>query len=229
VTPSVAWVRGHHFLTARLGASSTVVDLGAHRGEFSAELARRFGCRCVALEPVGALIRAAPADSRISIMQEAIAPVDGPVTLHLKQNPEANTLLAHGADAGELTVQGTTWASLRRRAGLARVALLKVDVEGAELDLLRSLEPNDLRAIEQITVEFHPELLGGTAEVRQAIARLEALEFWPVRFSRGYGDVLLVNQSVFRLSLAQKLWLRHGIRNWLGLKRVVRRWTGRAA
>lgn len=224
----VASVRGHHFLTARLGTAAVVVDLGAHRGEFSAEISKRFGCRCVALEPVGALIGVV-VDPRINVMQEAIALKDGPVVLHLSRNPEAHTLLpdARRTSAGELTVRGTTWASLRQRAGLNEIALLKVDIEGAEVGLLRAMTEPELRAIEQLTVEFHPEITG-IAPIREAVARLEALGFWPVRFSRGYGDVLFVNQAAFGLGQLQRLWLRHGVRNWLGVKRIVRRWMERA-
>ncbi|MGH8131328.1 MAG: FkbM family methyltransferase [Steroidobacteraceae bacterium] len=226
----VAWIRGHHFLTGRLDASSSVVDLGAHRGEFSAELARRFGCRCFALEPVEELIREAPPHPRITVVPEAIAAADGPIVLHLKRNPEANSLLAQapGDSAGDRTVAGTSWSSLQRRLGLDRVALLKVDIEGAELELLQALTPQELAAIEQLTVEFHAEALGGVAGIRQVVGRLRAMGFWAVRFSRGYGDVLFVNQAAFQLSLAQRLWLRHAIRNWLGFLRRARRWAGRA-
>ena len=225
----VAWVRGHHFLTARLGPSATVVDLGAHRGEFSLEVARRFGCHCLAVEPVAGLTAALAGEARIRVLHAAIAPADGPVVLHLKQNPEANTLLAGsaGPGAGELSVTGQTWSSLRRRAGLEAVGLLKVDVEGAEVDLLRGMSAGELRAIEQITVEFHPEVTG-MGPVRDVVARLEGLGFWSVRFARGYGDVLFVNQATFGLTLFQRLWLRHAVRNWLGLKRIARRWAGAA-
>lgn len=225
MTLNVAWVRGHHFLTSRLGAASVVVDLGAHRGEFSAELVRRFACRCVALEPVATLI-GRPDDLRIEVRHEAIASRDGPVVLHLKQNPEATTLLdSADADAGDVTVAGTTWRSLCQRAGLERIALLKIDVEGAEVDLLRAMTAAELGAIEQLTVEFHPELTGVRA-VRDILARLRSLGFWVVRFSRGYGDVLVLNPAVFGLGIGHRLWLRFVTRNWLGLKRVVRRWAG---
>ena len=228
--PEVAWVRGHHFLTTRLGPAAVVVDLGAHRGEFSGELVRLFGCRSIAVEPVEELIRAAPANPLITVVPQAIAATDGPIQLHLKENPEAHSLLAHapGAGAGDRTVVGTTWASLCRRFGIERVALLKVDIEGGELALLRTMSAQQLLAIEQLTVEFHPEVLGGLAEIGQVMERLEASGFWPIRFSRGYGDVLFVNRAAFGLSLAHGLWLRHVVRNGLGLKRMVCRWAGRA-
>jgi FkbM family methyltransferase len=230
VSLDVAWVRGHHFLANGLDANSVVVDLGAHRGQFSLELARRLGCRCVAVEPVAALIAEAGGDPRIRIVNAAMAPQDGPVVLRLQQNPEANTLLPEGAAAGigELRVPGTTWPSLRQGAGLQRVALLKVDIEGAEVELLQTMTAPELAAIDQITVEFHPDLTGPTA-VRETIARVEAQGFWSVPFSRGYGDVLLLNQATFHLNAPQRLWLRHAVRNWLGLKRIARRWLGRAA
>jgi FkbM family methyltransferase len=225
----IACVRGHHFLTSRLDASATVVDLGAHRGEFSAGIARRFGCHCLALEPVAELLAATGGDPRIRVLHAAIAAVDGPVALHLKRNPEASTLVAGsaGEDAGERAVAGTTWSSLRQRAGLGQVALLKIDVEGAEVDLLRAMSPADLQAIEQLAVEFHPDVTG-MGPIREVVARLGALGFWTVRFSRGYGDVLFVNQAVFALGLPRRLWLRHVVRNWLGIQRILRRWAGRA-
>jgi hypothetical protein len=45
--PWVLSLVDYHFLSAPIGALGRLsVDLGAHLGEFSAEISERFGCRC---------------------------------------------------------------------------------------------------------------------------------------------------------------------------------------
>src|SRR5690606_9800142 len=58
-----------------------------------------------------------------------------------------------------------TLSRAKRELGVARIALLKVDVEGAELDVLRGVDDADWAAIDQVLAEVH-DVDGRVAQIR---------------------------------------------------------------
>ena len=61
-----------------------------------------------------------------------------------------------------------TLSRVKRELGVARIALLKVDVEGAELDVLRGIDPADWPAIDQVVAEVH-DVDGRVTQVRELL------------------------------------------------------------
>ena len=51
----ITTIRGHSFYTGLVNRESIVVDLGAHKGEFSSEMSNSFGCKCYLVEALPAL------------------------------------------------------------------------------------------------------------------------------------------------------------------------------
>lgn len=71
---------------------------------------------------------------------------------------ESIDLLIEGLhDGHSLEVPVTTVSALLREHGIGRVALLKVDVERAELDVLRGVAPADWPRIDAVVAEVHDE------------------------------------------------------------------------
>ena len=82
------------------------------------------------------------------------------------------------------------------RAGLSRVDVMKVDVEGAELDVFESALESDLRLIGQISVEFHDFIYPKLRPRVEAVKlRLCAMGFWMINFSLDNTDVLFINRE----------------------------------
>jgi hypothetical protein len=124
-------------------------------------------------------------------------------------------------------VPGTTIEDLLARHRVDRAALVKLDVEGAELEILEALEPDTLARIDQLTVEFHdfidPEQSGA---VQAVTARLRAAGFQCLRFSLDNSDVLFVNRRK-PLSVPQRVWIFARYKYPRGISRRLRRWLGR--
>src|SRR5262249_38303020 len=78
------------------------------------------------------------------------------------------------------------------------IEVLKLDIEGAEIDVIDSLPDDLIRRIAQLTIEFH-DWLGYYSEtdVATRVDRIAALGFRELFWSRkrNSADVLLINGS----------------------------------
>lgn len=224
--PFVARVCGHSFLPGLLGTGPTVLDAGMNRGEFSRAMMDAHDATVFAVEPSRQLFDAAPPpDSpRLHVWQVALGGRDGRASLHVCKDHDATLLDAprFGRKVREEVV--TVWSLGRFLAetGLQTADLLKVDIEGMELDLFEAATDVELRRFRQITVEFHDFLWPEqAARVARAKRRLEGAGFRRIDFSLDSTDVLFVRAD--SLSWPAWFWLRYVVRNWRGFRRLFRR------
>jgi FkbM family methyltransferase len=210
-------VRGHSLYTPPLGARSVVVDLGANHGEFALQMSRRFGGRYYLVEANPELQDTLRRETAFPVLPYAIAPRDGPVHFNVAKNDEGSSILPLPETsvydctlARTVEVAGKRLETILAEISEPRIDLLKVDIEGAEIEMLTTADPARLRAIGQITVEFHGDSafgFGMNREVGQAIQRLGQLGFVALNFSRPLRtDVLFVNLALHRLSKPRALW-----------------------
>ena len=166
---------------------STIVDIGANRGQF-ALVARRClpQARILSFEPLPAAaekFRAVFAgDDRVTLHEVAIGPVPGNATIHISRRDDSSSLLPI-TSAQVALFPGTTEvataivrvAPLREFIPAAKIeapALLKVDVQGFELEALRGCEDLlDRFACVYAECSF-VELYGGQALADEVIAWL---------------------------------------------------------
>lgn len=127
----------------RLDRSSVVVDVGANIGMFALPVSHATKARVIAVEPVSstfallnANVRRNRADDVITTVQSAVGDVAGEVVV-TTGGQSANYVLTGRAAArtGEELVPVTTLDELLD--GEARIDLVKVDVEGLELKVMR--------------------------------------------------------------------------------------------
>jgi FkbM family methyltransferase len=217
---------GHSAVVDWLGPGSVVLDLGASRGRFAAAAIERFGCRVIAVEPVAALHAALPGHPLLRTERLAVAATGEDVQLRVGGSDEDATIAAavpRGNGAVE-HVRGVTLAELLDRLELDRAALVKMDIEGAELDVLETAAPETLARFDQLTVEFHDFLVPEWRQRVDAIdRRLRRLGFHGLRVSRDRSDILYVNLAVHPLGRLTRLWLTLRYRYLWGAARVVRK------
>ena len=214
-------LRDHSFFFSALNRQSVVVDAGGNRGDFAQGIAQRFDCRVLVLEPVPELFESIPAGPNVQKFPCALTPQSGTFQFNVARNPEANSLrpLRLEEMLAAIEVHGVSLEDFMREQGLERIDLLKIDVEGAEIDLLLQAEERVLARVSQITVEFHAhtlELLSNreeeTEKVGEVIARMQRLGFSVLnRSSPFYIDVLFVNRAALGVTAfgAALIQLRH--------------------
>jgi FkbM family methyltransferase len=203
-------IRGHTILP-RLDSSSVVLDCGANRGEFATHVSQKFGSKVFSLEPNPELVKTFPAVKNVTLLPYALADQDGTMTLNVGVNCEASSLIttAAGGSTGSVEVQVRSLATLLKELQVSRVALLKLDIEGAEIGVILKSSDELLQACDQLTIEFH-DMIGYTPveQVKQAIDRLERLGFRACRQTyNGHGDMLFVNTKTIPFSSFQQFWV----------------------
>ena len=224
----ITTIRGHSFYTGLVNRESIVVDLGAHKGEFSSEMSNSFGCKCYLVEALPALYSKIVEGPLVQKYNFAMAGRDEPAELFISKNLEGSTITgspATGSD-GAVTVDGVTLGTLMARAGIDTIDLLKMDIEGAEIRLLEAARDGILSNITQMTVEFHDFVPGvvSTHQVTEIKKRLQGLGFYVIKFSRSLNtDVLFINRKLSRMSRAEYWYIKYIVKYSRGISRIFQK------
>ena len=203
-------IRGHYLWAPPLTSQSVLIDAGAHRGEFSAEIMRRFGCQCHLIEANPMLAEKLCVLGAATITTVALGARDGRASFHVRENPESGSLSGSSTECvTAVEVETMSLPRLMERIGVEKIDLLKLDIEGAEFELIASTPEDVLRLLSQITVEFHDfqARFAGQRLFENARARLRSLGFICCVMSfRTNGDVLFLNRERLRLGALQSAY-----------------------
>lgn len=181
----------HEPVLAALGCA-TVVDIGANRGQFALVAERCFpSARIVSFEPLPGPARKYRllfgGRENIRLHQSAIGPQAGTVTMHVSRRDDSSSLLPITAlqdslfpGTAERSTEMVPVAPLDTFVSADSIlspALLKLDVQGYELQALRGCEPL-LERFEFVYAECSfVELYAGQALAHEVIAYLQERGF----------------------------------------------------
>jgi FkbM family methyltransferase len=149
-----------------------VADVGSHIGASVAWLsAHHPEARILAFEPNPRSHRklAAVAARRptVEVVEAAVGGSPGRRVLSCPPDRHIASSL-HGAPGGDqVEVECVTLDAACARAGLERIDLLKLDIEGSELEVLRSFQ--GLHQVRVVMGEFHPGLAGTREQLQAAL------------------------------------------------------------
>lgn len=134
---------------------SVILDLGSHMGASLLYFRSRYpDARIIGVEPdprTFERLRQNAAQLGVEVRHAAVTPRDGEVTFYPARQGWSSSLYPNGSDP--VVVTGRSLDSLLDELGLATVDLLKLDVEGAEHDLLAS--SRRLSDVRMIVGELH--------------------------------------------------------------------------
>lgn len=211
---------GHHFVEEFSNDNFVVLDIGANKGEFTLQLKnRQQNGTYFLVEPNPDLTKNITNYNNLYIYNYAISDSDGCQILNLSNNPEASSLyhLAKSNSYSEKTenkvkVRTLTLNSLLELIDDPIIDLVKMDIEGAEVDALSNLDDNDSKRIKQLTVEFHSDPRFGfdlKKRTEEIINKMVDLDFWFIDFSRPHlMDVLFLNKKYYDISMLEDLYLQ---------------------
>jgi FkbM family methyltransferase len=203
----VLTLEGHTFAGDLIGHDDLVVDLGAHVGSFSRQIADRYGCRILGLEPDPKYFGQIPAIPNSTFLDKAIGVISGPVILNSGRK-FCSSVRYRQSNTTEIAVEAICLKDLLDEFHVAAGALLKIDIEGFELEILCAENIESLKRFKQVTVEFHDFLHAeDRPRIRRAIQLMKAHGFMAIEFTCfNYADVLFLNKA--RLETPLLDWVR---------------------
>jgi FkbM family methyltransferase len=167
-------LRDQYELPARF-RPRTIVDLGSHIGISVAFFRLRYPeARIFAFEPnpasFGKLEQNVAEFEDVTVHRLAVSGRGGRSFPHTGASPLLASLKGSGGESVE--VETATLDEHCQALGIGDIDLLKIDVEGAELEVLSSFD--GLEQVGAIVGELHPELIG--APIEQFLALLDEFE-----------------------------------------------------
>ena len=195
-----ARIAGHTFLPSLLRPANVLLDIGANQGQFTRAMARKFGCKVHAVEPNPHLCAALHelAIPGVTVHGVALADTRGLRPFLLMNNSESSHICATDNSSERVVqVEAVTLEDLISEIPDAGIDLIKIDVEGAELEVLERVPTRALERVRQFTVEFHQFMYPESRVRIEAVKnRFRGSGFWVVDFSRTNYDVLFVHPNV---------------------------------
>jgi FkbM family methyltransferase len=176
--------RDEYHVADYVKSDGVVIDVGAYIGAFVAHVKRLApDARIVALEPMPSnFLRLHENVGELAVLEQiALAERPGPLTMY-DFGSEASACHSRYdlgmQDASAVEVRADTLVGVMERHGLARVRLVKLDCQGAELDILPSTPREVLERIDYIAMEVHWHIANSVAmlgEIPNAQARYRRL------------------------------------------------------
>jgi FkbM family methyltransferase len=199
---SIESVRGHSFYSSSITTNSHIIDLGANKGDFAKYFLDNFNCNIYCVEPNIRLLNSTPANIKNKIDNYVISNKNGKCSFHISQNSEASSIYEDISNkfgnSQVVEVPCITLASYLEQKNIDQVEILKIDIEGGEIDLLNQLPERVLNSINQITVEFHDFIFPEQADlVKKNIFYLKEKGFIVLKCHHNdNSNILFLNQKI---------------------------------
>ncbi len=184
-------------------ANFPIIDAGAQAGFFS------LYCRALnqsvaiyAIEPepenVKALSRHLKINriAKVKIIQQALAGKSGKIDFYVSEDTHNHSLIKPEQFKAKISVASTSLSDFLKQNKLIRISLLKLDIEGAEYQVLENLAKDDWHKFENILLEYHDS----AEQQHQSLAELIrqngfSLEIFPSHYDKKLGYMLGRNKK----------------------------------
>jgi len=165
-TQGVSFLKPNYIFFNTFNTTSIIIDVGCgHEAELSRHFVRAHGVKAYGVDPTK---KHRPFLKRIEeetqgqfqYLRLAVASLNDILEFHESDENESGSILDDHKNikhdtVQSYTVQAVTLGNLANRVGTSTVDFLKLDLEGAEYDLLRNVPAKDLSRFKQIFIEFH--------------------------------------------------------------------------
>ena len=172
-----------------LNSDSLVIDAGcSYEADFSLFMIERYGVKAYGVDPTR---KHKPALETLEESHKdhffylplAICAQNGSLIFHESRIHESGSIFNDHTnmlrdETISYEVEAVTPATLLERIGVEKIDLLKLDLEGAEFDLLAQVQKEDLLPFRQIFVEFHHHAIRHFSENRHKTSGGTDQGFW---------------------------------------------------
>lgn len=139
-----------------LDETSTVLDVGGYRGEWCSAIHSRYQCKVLSFEPVPeffeALLRDNESNAGVRAYNFGLGAADSTQKISLSQNASS----VHRASDDGINIEIRDIISFLDEHDIQNIDLMKLNVEGAEYDILeRLIDTGYINRVEQMQIQFH--------------------------------------------------------------------------
>lgn len=192
-----------------LTKNSIVFDIGGYEGSFVEKIYNKYSCTIVVFEPVpeyyNKIVERFKGNDNIIVVNAALSNVNGKQPMFI--NTDKSGFFETSGTL--ITVDCITLDQAMNDLGVDKINLLKLNIEGAEYDVLDYMIKNDLVVkCDDIQVQFHtfvPNYMGKhTAIVRKLRETHEITYDYPfvwTNYKSKVGSLSQVGQDLFALSM----------------------------
>ena len=147
-----------------LTRDSVVIDIGGFKGEWALHISKKYGCKVHIFEPVRsnyyAILKKSWWRRNISLHRLAISDKTGTIEFFLTPNADGHTTIDRSKTSKKKKVKkiltkSITLEKFLNDKNLSRVDLIKMNCEGAEIQILNSIDSQLAKKIKQITFSGH--------------------------------------------------------------------------
>jgi len=174
------------FIKSVIKPGDIFIDVGAHIGAYSIPVAK-LGGKVFAIEPAPKVFEALTENIKINSLDDKVVAINAAAyssnsEVKFLEEPLEFTTVGYIDNSGELSVKAITLDKITNDYNLRVIKLLKIDVEGAELEVLKGANET-LEKTEYVIIEVRE-----TTE-RQVRQMLEKKEFLYSRYLEGKGTI----------------------------------------
>lgn len=216
-------VCGHTFVKELLGTNPLVIDCGTNYGIFSSCLAKEHLATVYGFEPDPRLFPLLPKMENVKFFNLAVTGSGTSLNLNLGEEQCSSAYFSKETGQTTVAVDSTQLNGFYQENQLNKIDLLKLDIEGAEIEVLEKLPYKFLTAISQISVEFHDFLdKAELPKIQCVVKRLQRYGFHFLKLSHNdYSDCLFINTKLHPVNLITKIALLFK-KYYFGIKRILK-------
>jgi FkbM family methyltransferase len=196
----------HTFIIDVLSSSCKILDLGVNKAEFTLGIKEKIkDCQIFGAEANPILYRDLPNISNFTCINAAVAGYDGEAIFYKSPDIDGSIVIEYNTveNNERFNIKAVSLPKLFELSGFNEIDLLKIDVEGSELEIFESTSADFLKnSVKQITCEFHDFINpDDIPRIKGIINKLENIGFSTKKFSyHTYGDVLFINKKFISLN-----------------------------
>jgi len=147
-----------------LDKMDTVFDVGANSGLFSLLAMKKGAKKVYAFEPNQkslANLKSLTEGLNVEVIEKAVYTKDEDLVFYIDPNNTTigsiseDHIITNGSKVEKITVPAVSLKTFFEQNNIDRLSLLKMDIEGAEYDIIENLEPEVFEKIDNFLIEYH--------------------------------------------------------------------------